>query len=152
VSNLFLLFGIGDNRFAMNTNEIVEVLPAVVWTPVPQAPKGVAGLFAYRGQHIPLIDLAELTTGKPAGIRMSTRIVLIRHGRSGKLLGLLAEHVTETLRATDADFSDSGLTMAVAPYLGRIIRHSESVVQHLDIDRLLATSLVEDLLGVNSNV
>jgi len=152
VSSLFLLFRIGDKRFAMSTTPVVEILPALVWTSLPQSPRGVAGVFGYRGQHVPLIDISELTSGTPATIRMSTRIVLVRHRQSERLLGLLAEHVTETFRASEDDLLNSGITLASAPYLGRVIQRPEGIVQHLDVDLLLQTEFGEGVLALKSDV
>jgi len=152
MSGLFLRFGIGASLFAMATNEIEEILPALDWTPIPHAPKSVAGVFVYRGQHVPLLDLSELMAGAPAKIRMSTRIVLIRQQASGRLLGLLAEHVTETFRADEKEFAESGIGMSAAPYLGRIIRRSDELLQHFDINRLLDGEFAEGLFAIDSRV
>jgi chemotaxis-related protein WspB len=90
---LFLLFQLGDDRYALDTGRVAEVLPLVAITPIPKAPTGVAGLFNYHGAPVPAIDLSQLTMGRPARNRMNTRIVLVHYpdGR-GKthLLGLIA--------------------------------------------------------------
>jgi chemotaxis-related protein WspB len=55
---LFLLFQLGEERYALDTSHVAEVLPLVAITPIPQAPTGVAGLFNYRGAPVPAIDLS----------------------------------------------------------------------------------------------
>jgi chemotaxis-related protein WspB len=152
MSTLFLRFGIGKGLFAMGTTEIEEILPALVWTAIPHAPRGVVGVFGYRGQHVPLLDLSELISRQAASIRMSTRIVLMRPQPSGKLLGLLAEHVTETFRAAETDFKESGIATASALYLGRIIHRSDEMLQRFDVNRLLESEFPEGLFAIDNGI
>ena len=76
---LFLLFQLGQDRYALDTGAIAEVLPLVAITAIPQAPAGVAGLFNYRGAPVPAIDLSQLTMGRPARRRLNTRIIMVHY-------------------------------------------------------------------------
>jgi chemotaxis-related protein WspB len=141
---LFLLFELGQDRYALDTSQIAEVLPLVGITPIPQAPSGVAGLFNYRGVPVPVIDLSQLTIGRPAQRRLNTRIVLVHYpdGSGGtRLLGLIAEKVTETVRRDKADFVASGVTNDQAPYLGPVAADARGLMQWIDVDRLLPASV-----------
>jgi len=128
---LFLLFRLGNDRYALDAGRVAEVLPLVAVTAIPQAPEGVAGLFNYRGAPVPAIDLSQLTIGRPARRRLNTRIVLVNvpdaHG-STRLLGLIAEQVTETVRRDPSDFVTSGVTNDQAPYLGRVATDERGLV------------------------
>jgi chemotaxis-related protein WspB len=63
---LFLVFRIGSERYALQATEVAEVLPRLPLKPIAQAPHWVAGVFAYRGAVVPVIDLCALTFGTPA--------------------------------------------------------------------------------------
>ena len=72
-----------------------------------------------------MIDLSQLTLGRPAARRLSTRIVaraLSRRRRARRsLLGLIAEKATETVRREPADFVAVRRHAATgAPYLGPV--------------------------------
>ena len=60
---LFLVFRIGNERYALQAIEVAEVLPRLPLKPIAQAPDWVAGVFAYRGAVVPVIDLSALTFG-----------------------------------------------------------------------------------------
>jgi chemotaxis-related protein WspB len=96
---LFLLFKIGHDRYALPASQMVEVVPLVTLKEVPSAPQGLAGIFNYHGQPVPVIDLTQLTTGKAAERRVSTRIVLINYTPSspsplkGERAGVRGENV-----------------------------------------------------------
>jgi len=141
---LFLLFRLGKDRYAIEAKEVVEVLPLVSAKQIPLAPPAVRGAFDFRGQPVPLIDFTQLALGHPVREHLSTRILLVNHpdGRGGaRLLGLLAEHVTETMRRDPSDFQDSGIELPHARWLGPVASHEEGLVQWLKVDELLTPEL-----------
>ena len=104
---LFLLFELGKDRYALDVRQIAEVLPLVEVKQIPRAPQAISGLFNYRGALVPVIDLSQLTLGRPAARRLSTRIVLVHYpDESGQthLLGLIAERATQAVRHEMSDF------------------------------------------------
>jgi chemotaxis-related protein WspB len=89
---------------------------------------------------VPVIDLPMLALGRPAAIRVSTRLVLAHYapaGRAPQLLGLLLEQATDTLRCDPDDFLDSGISNEDARYLGPVMRHQDSLLQWVKVDELL---------------
>ena len=138
---LFLVFQLGTDRYAIEANQVIEVLHLVNVKQISQAASGIAGVFDYHNASVPLIDLAELALGKPSRRQMSTRIVLVKYGRPPSethMLGLLAEHVTETLRRNEEDFSDAGLAVSDTPYLGNVTMDARGIVQRIEIPNLLS--------------
>lgn len=138
---LFLLFRIGNERYALRATEVAEVLPRLPLKPIAQAPKWVAGVFAYRGAVVPAIDLSALTFGHPAQERTSTRLVLV-HYRPDELqpprwLGLILEQATDTLRCHPDDFQPYGLDNRQAPYLGPVREDAQGLVQWVRVNDLL---------------
>jgi chemotaxis-related protein WspB len=102
---------------------VVEVVPLLTMNPIPQAPKGVAGMIVYRGQAIPAVDLCELTIGHPARERLSTRIIIVEAGGreegagssssgrpapSSRLQGEAVQPNPEKLKSSSEHFSVSG--------------------------------------------
>jgi chemotaxis-related protein WspB len=141
---LFLLFRLGKDRYAIEARRVVEVLPLLASKQIPQAPPAVRGAFDFRGVPVPLIDMTQLALGHPARENLSTRIVLVRHpdGRGGeRLIGLLAEHVTETMRREPGDFRDSGVELPEAAWLGPVTPHEGALVQWIQVEQLLTPEL-----------
>jgi chemotaxis-related protein WspB len=145
---MFLLFHLGNDRYALEARRIIEVLPLLELKRIPNAPRGVAGIFNYRGRPVPAIDLSELTLGEASGKHLSTRIIIINYpDESGKLhpLGLIAERATEIIRRDTGDFADPGLKFGDAPYLGPVSTDSQGVIQLVHEQRLL-NDKVRDIL------
>jgi len=146
---LFLLFQLGQDRYALEASQVVEVLPFLQLKRLPQAPPGLAGVFNYRGRPVPAVDLSELTLGQPAAVRLSTRIIVVtyRHScGSTHLLGLVAENATEMMRKEAKDFVDPGVKIGIAPYLGPVLMDSRGrSIQLLRQEQLLSEP-IEQLL------
>jgi chemotaxis-related protein WspB len=83
---VFLLFQLGSGRYALEASRVVEVVPLLEMKPLPQAPRGVAGIFNYRGRPVPAVDLSALTLGQPASERL-------RPGLSSSIVRTRAETI-----------------------------------------------------------
>ena len=145
---LFLVFELARDRYVLDASQVVEVLPLGAITKIPQAPPAVAGILNYRGAPVPVIDLSQLTLGRPAERRLSTRIVLAHYSDADgrpRLIGLVAERATRTVRREETDFVASGVTSEGTPYLGPVAADARGMMQRLDVRTLLPAS-VRDML------
>jgi chemotaxis-related protein WspB len=141
---LFLVFEMGHQRYAMDVRQIAAVLPLVAVRQIPQAPPAMRGLVNYRGAPVPVVDVSQLTLGRPSTPRLSTRIVLVNYpGQGGRthLLGLIAERATRTVRHEPSDFVPSGVTAGGAAYLGPVATDESGLLQWIDVQTLLPPSL-----------
>ncbi|WP_409296060.1 chemotaxis protein CheW [Pseudomonas sp. KCJK8670] len=137
---LYLQFRIGEQRFALDVREVIEVLPRRPLKPIAQAPTWVAGVLAHRGVMVPVIDLSALSFGRPAVQRTSTRLVLVRY-RQDQQLGLVLEQATDTLRCHPEAFQPYGLDNPDARYLGPVLQDAEGMLQRIEVDDLLTDSV-----------
>lgn len=139
---LFLLFAVGEGRYALDVREIVEVLPLRRLKPLPRAPAWVAGLLAHRGELLPVLDLCQLMSDRPARRLTSTRLVLVHYRPDGaaseRPLGLILERAGETLRCAPQAFRDYDLDTPDAPYLGPVYQDARGLVQWVRVADLLS--------------
>lgn len=149
---LFLLFQLDAERYALDAATVTAVLPRVELRRLPQAHAAVAGVFDYRGEVVPVIDLCALALQRPARDAISTRIVLADYlDRSGgaRRLGLLAERVVDTVRLPEEAFAPSGVDQPQARYLGPVARDAHGLLQRIGVRELLPEA-VHDLLFVQA--
>ena len=133
---LFLVFYIGDERFALPATDVVEVLPRLPLKPVAHTPIWVAGVFSHRGQMVPVIDISAMTFGQASVARTSTRLVLVNY--RGQVLGLMLEQASDTVRCDPAEFQPYGVDNHDAPYLGPVRKDHLGLLQWLSVDDLLS--------------
>jgi len=145
-----LTFQAGDERYAIHTRDVKEIVPHVKLRPIAQAPQYVAGVFCYRGAMVPVIDLTALLQGRPSREAMSTRIVLVHFKRgddNAATLGLIAEQVLDIVTKSPDDFLPGGVTVADAPYLGDMTTMEGDIVQVVTVDQLLPAAVAEILFA-----
>lgn len=151
---LFLQFKINDNRYILEARDIIEIVPYANLQQIPKAPAYVAGLLNYRGDSVPVIDICFLMSDKPCEAKLSSRIALVNyHGDDGRsaCIGLLIEHLTETVRYNEDDFSDSGVTLEESPYLGKVVIDDNRIVQMVNISEIIPEAAHDTLFqGVHS--
>ncbi len=145
---LYLVLEVGTARYALDVGQVTEVLPLVRITPIPRAPTGIAGAFDFRGTPVPVVDLSDALHGRPTTACLGTRLVLVTYpDRQGtpRQLGLVAEHVTDTLRCDPEAFTDSGVHTDDAPYLGPVTTGARGIVQRVDVAALLPPAISDAL-------
>jgi chemotaxis-related protein WspB len=75
---LLLLFHVGQERYALESERVVQVFPNLLLKEINHAPEYISGLFNYQGQIIPVLDLSYLIQGKACPNLLSTRIILVK--------------------------------------------------------------------------
>lgn len=137
---LMLLFHAGDNLYALDSSQVVEVIPIVALRKIYHVPEYVAGFFNYHGAIVPVIDLCHLIVGTTCRPRFSTRIVIVNYtakdGRKQRL-GLMAERVTETLQRPDIE-SRNAPPANDMPYLGEMFMDDLGMIQLVHWEHLIA--------------
>lgn len=94
----YLIFRVGERRFAIAAAEIVRVLAAVEVTPLPDTPSFLRGVINCGGVLVPVIDL-RVRFGLPVRrVRPSDRLIFVRNAASafqkdGRLCSFLVEDV-----------------------------------------------------------
>jgi chemotaxis-related protein WspB len=145
---LFLLFQLDRNRYALPAREVEEIIPFLAVSALPGAPRGIAGMVNYRGEAVPVVDLAMLLLGRPARAYISTRLLILRYrawqGKERRL-GCIAEQATEILRCDPQAFAPLGVTLAGPSFLGPVQPDAEGLLQLIGVDELLSPDVHDAL-------
>lgn len=141
---LFIVFQLGQDRYALNARELVEILPLAQIKRLPQAPTGIAGMLDYHGVMLPAIDLSALALGHAAVERISTRILVVEMA-NGRRFALIAERANEMLQREAADFTEAEIAVDAAPYLGPVTRDARGIVQWITPQKLFSPAVFDAL-------
>lgn len=141
---LFVLFQLGQDRYALDARNLVEILPLTQVKAMPYAPVGIAGIIDYHGVTLPVIDLGELALGRRAATRISTRI-LIAEISTGRRFALIAERANQLLQREATDFVEPEATIEAAPYLGPVTRDEHGLVQWITPQKLFSNAICDAL-------
>ena len=139
---LVLTFQVGREAFALDIRRVREVVPRVRLRPVSGAPDWLAGLFVYRGQPVPVLDLHRLAGAGECPPHLSSRIILVPHRVEGeeRLLGLLAAQVADIRELRPQSQPQPRLTVQGQPDLGPVLVDGREIVHVVELDRLLPES------------
>jgi len=141
---MLLLFTVGEDRFGLEARHIVEVVPYVALSRLVGTPECVTGLFNYRRDVVPVVDLSKMLAGTPARANLSTRIILVNYpvgkGRH-RIVGLLAEHATETVKYSSSAFCGPGVGVKNANFVSGLIMDEKGMVQWVQPERLLPSEV-----------
>lgn len=151
-----VVFLVGNERFAVRTTAVVEVVPCIAPRPVPAAYPGLTGVINYRGRIVPVLDLCLLFGLGPCPIRMSSRILVCDRAQDGDALGdlpegaryvgLLAQDVT---RVATLDLgtraSHPGPRTEGVQGLGRIVWLDKEIVQLVRVREIVPGAALQAL-------
>jgi len=143
---LFIVFQLGEDRYALDARELVEIVPLTQVKRLPLAPPGIAGMVDYHGVALPAIDLSQLALGRPAAERISTRILVVEM-TNGRRLALIAERANEMLQREPGDFAATEVAVDAAPYLGPVTRDARGLIQWIAPQKLLSTAVHDALFS-----
>lgn len=136
---LYVQLFLDDYRYILSTTNVVEIVPGVRLTPLPNAPSYISGLCNYRGASVPVIDLCEIFLNRPCNKRLSTRIIFIkakRVNKKDKIVGFLVERATETLKVEEDSFVDSGIHNQDMPFIGPVVADMHGLVTRILPDEI----------------
>jgi chemotaxis-related protein WspB len=130
---LFLLIQTGDQTYAIDIHDVIEVLPVVNWRKLPHSAEGILGIINYHGKPVPVVDLTEVIEGRTSRQTMSTRIVVVNYADSeaSRPLALLTERILETMRIED---------------LRNVATTEKGIIQRINIAEMLPSPVRDQLL------
>ena len=142
---LLLLFETSDGRYALESQQIVEIIPLLQPKRIPGAPAYVAGIINYRGVPVPVFDLCALTGKAPCRQYYSTRIILVEYPLAvdqKRLIGLIAERATDVVRCSDSDIRSSGVLLEKPVESASAEAGQEEIVQMFNVERIIPAEVV----------
>jgi chemotaxis-related protein WspB len=144
---LLIVFRIGSGAYALDASKVAEVLPLLEIDPLPDAPRGLAGVVNYRGMPVPVIELAALVTHGSARRLRSTRLLMLRDEDAlhATPFALLVESATETLRVDPARLGAAARAgeggWEGGRWFGPVMSHRGELVRIVDVPALLPEPL-----------
>ena len=152
-SGRYLTFLLGDQSYGISVLKVREIIQIQPITKVPRTPDYMKGVINLRGKVIPVADLRIRFGFNSAAVDERTCIVVVLlelpDGREA-LTGLIVDAVEEVMQIgneviEDAPgFSDSTVSVE---YMSGMAKVGDSVKMLLDIDRVISTNTVAEIIG-----
>jgi len=88
-----VVFKLGNERYAVETSQVKEIIRAEEITAMPNAPEFIEGVINLRGQITTIINLRKLFGMESKPVDNETRIIVFE--RNGLTIGMMVDIVTE---------------------------------------------------------
>jgi purine-binding chemotaxis protein CheW len=151
----YVTFKLDEEIFALEINQVREVLDYTKTTKVPQTPKFMRGVINLRGSVVPVVDLRMKFGMTETPQTVDTRIVIVEIVVDGEttVLGALADSVSEVIelepdRIGPAPRIGARLRTEFIKGMGR--RNDEFIII-LDIDQVFSLDELSVVQAVEEN-
>jgi purine-binding chemotaxis protein CheW len=88
-----LTFTLGEERYAIEIDDIAEIISAQTATRIPNVDASIVGVISVRGSIVTLVDVRSRLKQPPRDPSKDSRIIVVRHGA-----GLIGFEVDRVLR------------------------------------------------------
>lgn len=137
MSDLHVIFHVGEAQYAVSADDVVVMESFDGATSVPATPAWVAGLVQIRGEVVPVIDLRARFGLAPHETSLDHRVVVVRTGE--RTVGLLVERAREVVTIAPERFRPP--PEVVATESGRFVRSvaqlGERLIMLIDTARII---------------
>lgn len=96
VVNQFLAFQLGTEEYALDINQISEIIKPREYTDIPRVPDYILGLISLRGVVVPIFDLKQRFQLGRVEVSTGARIIVCRQG--GVTAGLLVDKINQVVK------------------------------------------------------
>ena len=136
-SKEFLIIHIGSQKFGVPVLQIQDVLGPQSITPIPLAPRGVAGALNLRGRIVTTIDVRESLNLKDISETSRNMSVVVEHDQ--ELYSLVIDNVGDVLDLDDSLYENNPPTLepGLKDVSSGIYRLENELLIILDVSKLL---------------
>lgn len=138
----YLTFQLGDDYFAVNVKNVLEVLEHQQITFVPKAPAHILGILNFRGQILPVVD-TRYKFGLTGYDRNSKNTVIIYEIKGEKEVITIAattDAVNDVIEISPEEIipvPELGISYN-AQYIAGAVRRDDAFILILDIEKVVA--------------
>lgn len=150
---LYLIFELDKQIYAIDSKEIIEIIPNLNFTSVPNAPEFIKGIFNYRGTAVPVIDLLKMNGGGFIPNKLTTKILIVNYSPAKtieKTIGLLTENIIGAEHIAEDDIKNTGMEIEQAKYVGDVVNRKDMMIQIINVNKLLSKDVQKIIFSSES--
>jgi purine-binding chemotaxis protein CheW len=139
-----IIFKIGQEEFAVNIQQVREIVRILPITPIPRSPDFIEGVVNLRGQVLIIMDLAKRLGLKGQQRGEQTRIVVVEVNETS--IGMIVDDVTEVLRlgqdkiVKTPELTETDITKKYITGIGKL---KDRLLILIDLAAILSTEELE---------
>lgn len=128
----FVVFKLGGENFAINTNKVQNISEMIAITKVPKSPAYIKGLINLRGSIKPLVDIRMLLN--IVDENHTENIIILKIGEEE--IGIAVDKVAEVLEIEVDQIQN--LDDKAKDYVNGVVKIEEDIITIIDVDKILS--------------
>jgi len=142
-SRQYVVFRMDRLLYALAANQVSEVTQAVAIRPLPKAGDVVEGIFSYRGQLVPLLDIRRRFRLAQRALHPSQHFVIAE--LSDRRVAIRVDGVERLAEIPEADIEDARQAVPDADYVAGVAKLRDGLVLIHDLSTFLSACEAADL-------
>jgi purine-binding chemotaxis protein CheW len=148
-NSTYLFFKLYDEIFGVDVKYVIETIEMQELTPIPKTPEFMKGVFVFRGQVVPVIDLRLKFKLDPAPETMKRYIIVssFEINNEEQKMGFIVDKLIDVVSLSEYDINDFpeiGSKYNVE-FVKGVVKYNEELTIILNIEKIL-TSVETDLI------
>lgn len=135
--NQFVIFKLGEERYAVDILNVGGISEFRDVTKVPNAPYFIDGIINLRGDIIPIVSLKKRFNIPEKAVDSDTRIII--NNIRGKDIGFVVDEASQVIKIDDADIEDAPdiVKGADRQYISGVGKVNDQIVILLNLEKIL---------------
>lgn len=156
VRQQYLTFFLADEEYAVNIQQVKEIIEYSSITKVPKVPRWIRGVINLRGNVVPVVDLAVRFGLDERPITKTTCIVIVEvlKDTESTVMGVIADAVNQVIELNPGDIQQPPAfgTRVRLEYLAGMGKVGKKFALILNIDRVLSAAELLTVADLQSEV
>lgn len=149
-TNQYLTFNLGAELYAVNVEQVNEVLEMMPISKIPKMPEFMRGVINVRGAVVPVVDLRRKFELPDADFTVDTCIIVteIGEGEEKLRIGIIVDNAREVIRFSQDELEPCpkiGTDSSYGDFIENMGKYQDDFVMILNINRVFSETDMEKL-------
>ncbi len=151
----YVFFRLLNEVFALDVKNVIETIEITELTPVPETPDFMKGVFIFRGNVLPVIDL-RMKFQLPEADEDSKKYIIISTYESDdkqQNIGFIVDKIIDVVGLSEMDINDFPEVGSKynTEFINGIVKHNDIITIVLNIEKILSSVEVDIINKSSSN-
>lgn len=142
-SQQWVVFTLGEQRYALPINSVEKIVQAVEITPLPKAPEIVLGIINWQKQIIAVINIRQRFGLPDRELELNDHLIIVQTAR--RIVGLPVDFVNGVIERFAQEVFPAKNVLNDIEYISGVIRLEDGLILIHDLDQLLSLEEEEGL-------
>ncbi len=135
-SNQYVLFTLGEQRYALHLSTVERIVRMVEITSLPKAPEIVLGVINVQGRVVPVVNIRRRFRLPEREIDLSDQLIIAN--TSKRTVGLVVDEVVGVIERSEPEVIPVAKVLPTLDYVEGVIKLENGIVLIHDIDKFLS--------------